>query len=250
MENIEFNKLTESLPINSDKDFINFSEFRKVLKEKDNLIGKTEKFGVRFTRKFVNNVLDNTIRLYYTNVKRIVKENTKLIANLCIVHGFGHHSQEFYELAFYLANQGINCHLIDFRGSGYSGGCRFDWTIEELQTDLITLIKTTEVDGIDLPIFIFGHSMGGGLVASLFINNQYLQVNGVILSAPLLGLPLNQPPNTLKFFLLSKLGNDMKEFLLNGRIRILDDKKTIPFANPRDFRSIIKNCERLLENCR
>jgi acylglycerol lipase len=153
--------------------------------------------------------------------------------------------------------------LIDLRGHGYSGGMKIDWTIEELHSDVITLIKECELDGVDLPTYIFGHSMGGGLVASLFINNQYLQVNGVILSAPLLGYPLNAPYNKLKLFLLNKLGADMSDFICHGSInptdlckdnkqipRLINDKRILPLASPRAYRSLLKNCERILENCK
>jgi len=247
----------------SEKEIDNMREFRKVLNEDQNVLGKIEKFGLRFSRKYVKNILDNNIRLYYTNIKPIDAEATHIIANLCIVHGFAHYSQEFYEMAYFLAKNGINCHLIDLRGHGYSGGRRFDWTIEDLQTDILTLIKQAEADGVDLPIYIFAHSLGGGLVTSLFINNQYLQVNGIILSAPLLGLPLTTHMDSAKSFILSRVGNHIREFVISGNInptdlckdereiiRILNDKKMIPLATPRSFRSVVKNCQRILENCR
>jgi hypothetical protein len=250
-----------NLKMNTDQ-IKNFKDLRKFLNDEENLFGTVDKLGVKFMRRYVSNIIDNNVRLYYTNVKTSDTENTKILANLCIAHGFGHHSHEFYELAFFLAQNGINCHLLDYRGHGYSGGLRFDWTIEDLHTDIITLIKQAESDGIDLPLFVFGHSMGGGLVSSLFINNKFLQVNGVILSAPLLGLPQNVIPNALKFFVLSKIANEMREFIFNGNInpsdlckdekemvRILNDKKIIPFANPKSLKSMLKNCQRILQNC-
>lgn len=112
-----------------------------------------------------------------------------------------------------MAKNGIQCHAIDLRGHGYSGGARFDWLIEEFHTDIITLIKTSENDK-NLPIYVMGHSMGGGLISSLFIKNQYLQVNGIILSAPLLGSPLTVEKNDFKNFILGKIGNDIRVNLL------------------------------------
>jgi acylglycerol lipase len=248
---------------NNSSEIESFRDLRKLLNEDENVLGKVEKLGVRFTRKFIPNIMDQAIRLYYTNIKPIDTESIKIIANLCIVHGFGHYSQEFYEMAYNLAKNGINCHMVDLRGHGYSGGCRFNWTIEDLHLDVVTLIKQSEADGVDLPIYIFGHSMGGGLVASLFINNQYLQVNGIILSAPLLGLPLNIEYDPIKLMLVNKLGNHLKDFLTIGNInptelvkdereiiRILNNKQIIPLATPKSARNILKNCERILENCR
>lgn len=245
------------------KEIENIREMRKFLNKEDNVLGRVEKFGLRFTRKYIKNILDNNIRLYYTNIKTADTNNTQIIANLCIVHGFGHYSQEFYEMAYFLAKNGVNCHLIDLRGHGYSGGCRFDWTIEDMHTDILTLIKQAEADGVDLPIYIFAHSLGGGMVTSLFINNQYLQVNGIILSAPLLGLPMNANLDSAKTFVLSRVGTHLREFVINGNInptdlckdereiiRILNDRRIIPLATPRTFRSIVKNSLRVLENCR
>jgi alpha-beta hydrolase superfamily lysophospholipase len=140
---------------------------------------------------------------------------------------------------------------------------RLDYTVEDLHSDIITLIKECELDGVDLPTFIFGHSLGGGLVTSLFINNQYLQVSGVILSAPLLGNPLHTKTNKTNLFILNKIGNDIKDFVMHGSInptdlckddrevcRLINDKRILPLASPRSSRSILKNCERVLENCK
>lgn len=260
---IELNNLLNNLKDEPKmKNFEDFKDLRKFMNKDKNLIGVIDKMGAKFTRKYIPNILNQNVRLYYTNIKPS-NEKTNIIASLCIVHGFGHYSQEFYEIAHFFALNGINCHLIDLRGHGLSGGCRMDWTIEDLHTDVITLIKCAEADGVDLPLFVYGHSLGGGLVSSLFINNQYLQVNGIILSSPLLGLPLNTSFDSLKLFVISKAGNNLREFVVNGNInpselckddrevaRIISDKRVLPLASPRSFRSIIKNCERILENCR
>ncbi len=114
--------------------------------------------------------------------------------------------------------------MIDLRGHGFSTGSRFDWLIEELHTDIITLIKVAENDVPSLPLFVFGHSLGGGLISSLFIKNQYLQVNGIILSAPLLGNPLMLETDAFKSFILDRVGNDLRvsffTFFLRLRVHV------------------------------
>ena len=181
-----------------------------MLKKEENLLGKKEFNGIQFFRKYILHFNDTFIRLYYTNVKQVDGNRSNLHANLCIIHGFGHHSGFFLEMAYELAKQGINCHLIDLRSHGFSGGSRFDFTIEQLHQDIITLIKQAESDMPELPLYIFGHSMGGGLVSSLFINNQYLQIHGIILSSPLLGFPKNVDIDAGKMFFMSKFGVTMK----------------------------------------
>lgn len=39
----------------------------------------------------------------------------------------------------------------------------------------------------DLPLYIYGHSMGGLTITSFLVNNPQLNIAGVILSAPMLG---------------------------------------------------------------
>ena len=62
---------------------------------------------------------------------------------------------------------------------------------------------------------------------------------------------------------LFKIININKDFVVHGNInpshltkdeneivRILNDPKIIPLGTPRSFRSMLKNCERILENSR
>jgi alpha-beta hydrolase superfamily lysophospholipase len=151
----------------------------------------------------------------------------KTIAHMCIVHGFGHYSGEFYELANFLSKNGIICHLVDLRGHGYSGGVRLDWTIDELHSDALTLLKQVEYDEPDLPVYVFGHSMGGGLISSLFINNPSLQVNGIILSAPLIGLPLTIEHNKFKLNILDQIGENLRVKLYFTYIYIFISKRNL-----------------------
>ena len=248
---------------NSSNNSENFHEIRKNLNEPNNLFGPVEKNKVLFNRKYVANVLQNKTKLFYTNIKATSVDNVVQIANLCIIHGFGHYSQEFYEMAYNLAKRGVNCHLIDLRGNGLSAGRRFDWTIEELHSDILTLIKQAENESPELPLYIFGHSFGGGLLTSLFINNQYLKVNGIILSSPLLGYSTNVTHEASKLFFINKFGNNLKDLMCHGHIspgdlckdekeivRIINDKLMLPVATPRSFRGMFKQSERILENSR
>ena len=79
--------------------------------------------------------------------------------------------------------------MIDLSGFGQSGGSRGDSTMEELHGDMELALKLIDPE---LPLFIMGHSMGGGLVSSLMMQNPGLKIGGVILSSPLLGNPNNR----------------------------------------------------------
>lgn len=79
--------------------------------------------------------------------------------------------------------------MIDLSGFGQSGGARGNSTIKELHSDIETIIKMMDAD---LPLFIFGHSMGGGLISTLLMQNPHLQIAGVLCSSALLGYPNNR----------------------------------------------------------
>lgn len=75
-------------------------------------------------------------------------------------------------------------HLLDLRGFGYSGGARGTAVVEQLLMDVGVLI--TQVNA-SLPLFLYGHSMGGLLVLTFSILNPQVNVAGVITTSPLIG---------------------------------------------------------------
>ena len=89
----------------------------------------------------------------------------------------------------HLAINDYSVHMIDLSGFGQSGGHRGNSTMEELHEDIEHVLKMMSPD---LPLFVFGHSMGGGLVSTLMIRNPGLNIAGVICSSALLGYPNNR----------------------------------------------------------
>lgn len=79
--------------------------------------------------------------------------------------------------------------MIDLSGFGQSGGARGDSTMEELHCDIELIMKLMDPE---LPLFLFGHSMGGGLISTLLMQNQNLQIAGFLCSSALLGYPNNK----------------------------------------------------------
>ena len=62
----------------------------------------------------------------------------------------------------------------------------------------------------DLPLFIYGHSMGGGLIASLLMRNPYLNIAGVVFSSALFGLPKERKIPWIKVFIVKLLADDLE----------------------------------------
>ncbi|MBX3247733.1 MAG: lysophospholipase [Myxococcales bacterium] len=115
-------------------------------------------------------------------------------ALLVVVHGLKDHSSRYRELARVMVPEGVAVCAMDHRGHGRSAGRRadvasFDPYLEDL-TRFVSYAR--ERSGADVPLFLFGHSMGGALAALLVLEERVRDVRGVILSAP--ALRISRPP--------------------------------------------------------
>ncbi len=100
-----------------------------------------------------------------------------------ILHGLKDHSGRYTELAEMLAQHGFTVHAYDMRGHGRSEGLKayvehFDDLIKDLQIFAGNLRRKYP----GLPLFIFGHSMGGTTV-TLSVVRHVIEFQGVVLSA-------------------------------------------------------------------
>jgi len=119
------------------------------------------------------------------------------------VHGFGENSDIFIESALQYALNGFDVHLIDLKGYGLSGAPRFyKLTIHDYTRDVTALLQQVDPN---LPLFIYGHSMGGLTIMTYLINNPSLKISGVILSAPFLGVHERVPIDAQKKLMLKLL---------------------------------------------
>ncbi len=125
-------------------------------------------------------------------------------ATLIIVHGLHDHSSRYAWAAEELAKQGFGVYGFDLRGHGKSGGKpqsvdSFDDYLEDLG-QFVRLVQGREPGK---PLFIFGFSMGGNIVASYVLGNK-TGINGVILGGPGLKPPSNT--SAIRIGLLKLLG--------------------------------------------
>jgi alpha-beta hydrolase superfamily lysophospholipase len=105
-------------------------------------------------------------------------------AAVVVVHGVTEHGGRYARLAGELNQCGYAVHAMDLRGHGRSEGDRilirrFDQYLDDVELFL------GRVAGREAgkPLFLFGHSMGGAIVALLAATRQP-NARGVILSAP------------------------------------------------------------------
>lgn len=124
------------------------------------------------------------------------EEEPKALINL--VHGFGEYMERYDHWAMRFVEQGYVVHSIDNRGHGKSDGKRGHVrNHEEFLKDIDVLIKESSRLYPKLDQFIYGHSMGGNIVAN-YILKRDVNFKGAILSSPWLKLSFS--PSALTIF--------------------------------------------------
>ncbi len=110
-------------------------------------------------------------------------EQSKARAVLVVVHGLRDHSSRYADLAVALAEKGFAVHAFDLRGHGHSEGIRV-WVspFEQYLDDLNLFLRTVAKEEGGVPVFLFGHSMGGAIV-TLDVLTHRPPIAGLVVSA-------------------------------------------------------------------
>lgn len=115
-----------------------------------------------------------------------------------IVPGYGDCSSTYSHVAACFVSAGYAVYAWDHEGFGKSGGVKGllrNW--ESQLTDGLTFIRSTmRLFPEDTPCLLFGHSMGGAVTLDLAIRNPDL-FNGIVVSAPLVGIKPGRYPELL-----------------------------------------------------
>ncbi|MFH6604039.1 alpha/beta hydrolase [Maribacter algicola] len=113
---------------------------------------------------------------------------------IVLVHGFGEHSGRYFEnVVPMLTENGLAVYLYDNFGHGRSGGKRGHCPNYEALMDLLeSIIEKARSEFATLPIFLYGHSMGGNLVLNHVLRFEN-EIKGVIASSPYLRLAFEPP---------------------------------------------------------
>lgn len=120
-------------------------------------------------------------------------------AVLCIVHGLGEHLGRYEHVAAYFNSRNIAVLSSDQRGHGRSEGRRGHTPdYEALLKAIDQLLKEAKSRYPNLPVFLFGHSLGGNLVLKYTLARTP-KLAGLLVSAPLI-LPGFPPPKILLAF--------------------------------------------------
>lgn len=130
-------------------------------------------------------------------------------AVIVIIHGAMEHHERYRPLADMWRDHGFHVVLGDLPGHGTTSRSRGHITnFDEYIIEASRWIE--EAKSYQLPLFLLGHSMGG-LIAIRMMQENKVDVNGVILSSPCLGI-VSKPPVYLRA--MSKVMNVVYPSLL------------------------------------
>ena len=111
------------------------------------------------------------------------------------IHGLGEHGGRYEELASKVVEAGFIAVAPDHRGHGRSGGLRGHVSsFGEYVADLLQTVEhmRAEYDPA-LPLFVFGHSMGGLIALMLVLDRPEIRITGLVMSNALLGVAVKAP---------------------------------------------------------
>ncbi|MCZ2126761.1 MAG: alpha/beta hydrolase [Anaerolineales bacterium] len=124
---------------------------------------------------------------------------------VCLTHGLGEHSSRYAHVAEAFVNDGYAFCAFDLPGHGRSGGARGHISsIEDFLQNIDRLLAEAKKRYPDLPIVLYGHSLGGILVLNYALKRKP-NVKGVIATSSGLRTALEEQP--LKIFMAKLLGS-------------------------------------------
>jgi acylglycerol lipase len=133
------------------------------------------------------------------------------VAKVIFIHGFNDHINRYYELFPDLVAKGIEVYGFDQRGWGKSVKKPADMgktgPTSLVMSDIVSFVKTVLPSKV--PVFIMGHSMGGGEIIYLAGDPLYAdlapQIRGWLLESPFVYFTSESQPSSLTVF-FGKLG--------------------------------------------
>jgi alpha-beta hydrolase superfamily lysophospholipase len=130
-------------------------------------------------------------------------ENIKAV--IILLHGLGEHIQRYIYWAGLFNKEGIGFAGVDLPGHGRSEGRRGNIKSFTLLGEVIDiLISSCKQTFPGIPIFIYGHSLGGGIVLDYLLRRKP-RIKGAIVTSPWLRLSFE--PAKIKILMASVMKN-------------------------------------------
>lgn len=116
------------------------------------------------------------------------------IGVICLVHGLGEHCGRYDHVAAAFNKSGFAFVAYDQRGHGKSDGKRGDvHSYDQLLDDLRTVIDQIKKQYDKVPLFLYGHSMGGNVVSSFLLKRDHGDIRAAIITSPWFTLAFDPP---------------------------------------------------------
>jgi alpha-beta hydrolase superfamily lysophospholipase len=138
-----------------------------------------------------------------------------VVADVVLVHGYGEHSRRYVPVAEVLTAAGFRVSALDLRGHGRTVGLRrgdiddFDTLVDDVSAYVDT-VRT------DLPLFAYGHSMGGLAVVRLAERDDS-RFAGLVITSPALAAAESIPaPLVAVANVVGKLAPGLRTIALEG----------------------------------
>lgn len=113
---------------------------------------------------------------------------------IALIHGFGEHSGRYAHVAAFFNQNGYSVFAIDNRGHGHSAGKRGHAPrYESYLEDINLFLEYVKGQVGAIPVFLYGHSMGGNLVLN-YVLKYNPPIKGLIASAPWIQLAFAPKP--------------------------------------------------------
>lgn len=114
---------------------------------------------------------------------------------MCIIHGIGEHAGRYQRMAQAMGKKGIAVISMDLRGHGISSGVRGDTAPrKEVLADIDALLMRAQAMYPDLPVTLYGHSMGGNIGLDYMARGEKNSLpDKYIISAPWIKLVMAVP---------------------------------------------------------
>lgn len=129
--------------------------------------------------------------------RAFIQKSDAAKAAMVIIHGFGEHAGRYAHMMDYFAQDGISTLALDLEGHGTEtskkGVCK---SYDIMHGDVVLGLTESTKRFPDLPQFLYGHSMGGGLVLNHGLTKAP-DINGYLVSAPLI-IPADPVPRPLR----------------------------------------------------
>jgi alpha-beta hydrolase superfamily lysophospholipase len=139
-------------------------------------------------------------------------------AIVCLVHGLGEHTGRYKHVGKALTDAGYALFGFDLRGHGQSGGPRGHFpSLQTVLNDIHNFVHFQRQNHPRLPLFLYGHSLGGLLTLTYVLQNPE-GVQGVIVTGA--GLRSALQEQKAKIALVKVLGSILPALSLKSELEV------------------------------